>query len=120
MQQYAGQSKWAAAGDAAEDTHHAVMYKVEIFTGDVRGAGTHVSAPRMHASQFQEHMTHVYNFREAQTGMHFLARERQHADVVRFKISHMLQAPAAIQLIGTDGESDEFILGKYSSGLLKA
>jgi hypothetical protein len=50
MQQYASQSKsWAAAGDAAEDIHHAVTYKVEVFTGDVRGAGTHVGAPPMHA-----------------------------------------------------------------------
>ena len=43
--QHASTSKpWALSGDVAEDiSPQAVTYKVEIFTGDVRGAGTHVS-----------------------------------------------------------------------------
>jgi len=31
----------------------------------------------------------------------------------------MLQAPAAVQLIGTEGESDEFIIGKRDNHILK-
>ena len=43
--QHASTSKsWALSGDAAEDiSPQPLTYKVEIFTGDVRGAGTHVS-----------------------------------------------------------------------------
>ena len=45
--QHASTSKsWALSGDAAEDiSPQPLTYKVEIFTGDVRGAGTHVSPP---------------------------------------------------------------------------
>ena len=43
--QHASTSKsWALSGDAAEDiSPQPLTYKVEVFTGDVRGAGTHVS-----------------------------------------------------------------------------
>ena len=43
--QHASTSKsWALSGDAAEEiSPQPLTYKVEIFTGDVRGAGTHVS-----------------------------------------------------------------------------
>lgn len=47
------------------------------------------------------------------------ANESIYADYVCLKAWLLMQAPAAIQLIGTEGESSEFILGEHRSGLCK-
>ena len=43
LQSLSTSKTWASsAGAEAEEAPHALTYKVEIYTGDVRGAGTHV------------------------------------------------------------------------------
>jgi len=50
MVQSASMSKtWASSGAAAEEAPQALTYKVEVYTGDVRGAGTHVRIGPMHS-----------------------------------------------------------------------
>ena len=43
LQSVSTSKTWASsAGAALEEAAHVLTYKVEVFTGDVRGAGTHV------------------------------------------------------------------------------
>ena len=48
LQSVSTSNTWASsAGAAVDEAPHALTYKVEVYTGDVRGAGTHV-CPLIH------------------------------------------------------------------------
>ena len=46
---------WASSDAAAEEAPQALTYKVEVYTGDVRGAGTHVRIAHMHSEMAHRH-----------------------------------------------------------------
>ena len=57
MVQSASMSKtWASSDAAAEEAPQALTYKVEVYTGDVRGAGTHVRIGNMHSEIVHRHL----------------------------------------------------------------
>ncbi len=57
MVQSASMSKtWASSSAAAEEAPQALTYKVEVYTGDVRGAGTHVRIGPMYSELVHRHL----------------------------------------------------------------
>ena len=113
---------WASsAGAEAKEAPSALTYKVEIYTGDVRGAGTHVRLCQ--SSHARVHLIDAYPaplcvLRPDLEAGHYCG------DALRACLCNsaqaaassgvLLQAPAAIQLIGTEGESAEFVLGELA------
>ena len=139
MVQSASMSKtWASSDAAVEEAPQALTYKVEVYTGDVRGAGTHVRIGNMHSEIVHRHLCACFSVHTCTSMLELvdLIRPNDAENVQRCSCRAMimescfhfcrdrqapvmLQAPAAVQLIGTEGESDEFIIGKRDNHILK-
>ena len=86
----------SSGSTAVEPAPQAAVYRIDIVTGDVRGAGTHVSCCWRHACMLRNILEH-------------------HAEEFVSWFSCMpMQAPAMVQLVGSSQRSSEYVLGAHS------